>query len=126
MNVSRAHIAEGLTKLKVTGMRLELVKTPDGVAIINDAYNASPTSMKAAIELVEQMKGYGKKILVLGDMLELGEGEKRFMKKSGRLSTRTRSTFIYVWRTRCIYCKGALKHFPEHRVLHFNPEEKTV
>ena len=93
LNVSRAHIAEGLTKLKVTGMRLELVKTPDGVAIINDAYNASPTSMKAAIELVEQMKGYGKKILVLGDMLELGEGEKRFMKKSGRRSTRTRSTF---------------------------------
>ena len=33
LNVSRAHIAEGLTKLKVTGMRLELVKTPDGVAM---------------------------------------------------------------------------------------------
>ncbi|PRS11981.1 UDP-N-acetylmuramoyl-tripeptide--D-alanyl-D-alanine ligase [Bacillus paralicheniformis] len=125
LNVSRAHIAEGLTKLKVTEMRLELVKTPDGVAIINDAYNASPTSMKAAIELVEQIKGYGKKMLVLGDMLELGEGEKVFHEEIGQAVNPDSIDFLFTYGELGAYiAKGALNHFPEHRVLHFNPENK--
>ncbi|MCY8499831.1 UDP-N-acetylmuramoyl-tripeptide--D-alanyl-D-alanine ligase, partial [Bacillus atrophaeus] len=70
--------AKGLSGLKVTGMRLELLKSESGISIINDAYNASPTSMKAAIELIESMEGYGKKMLVLGDMLELGDLEQEF------------------------------------------------
>lgn len=53
--------AKGLSSLKVTGMRLELMKTDSGISIINDAYNASPTSMKAAIQLTESLEGYGKK-----------------------------------------------------------------
>lgn len=53
--------AKGLSGLKVTGMRLELIKTESGLSIINDAYNASPTSMKAAIQLTESLEGYGKK-----------------------------------------------------------------
>lgn len=52
--------AKGLSGLKVTGMRLELIKTDSGISIINDAYNASPTSMKAAIQLTESLEGYGK------------------------------------------------------------------
>src|SRR5699024_1624321 len=44
----------------------------NGSFIINDAYNASPTSMKAAIDVVRQMDGFNHKILVLGDILELG------------------------------------------------------
>src|SRR5699024_6782214 len=43
------------------------------VSIINDAYNASPTSMKAAIEVVKQITGFSKKVLILGDIRELGD-----------------------------------------------------
>ncbi|MFP9036092.1 glutamate ligase domain-containing protein, partial [Enterococcus faecalis] len=67
----------------VTGMRLELIKADSGLSIINDAYNASPTSMKAAIQLTESLEGYGKKMLVLGDMLELGDLEETFHKECG-------------------------------------------
>ena len=49
-----------------------------GEKIINDAYNASPTSMYAAIELIAHLPGYKNKILVLGDMLELGPEEEEF------------------------------------------------
>ncbi|MGG5254723.1 UDP-N-acetylmuramoyl-tripeptide--D-alanyl-D-alanine ligase [Neobacillus sp. SM06] len=69
---------EKLSTLKLTNMRMELVKGKKGEKIINDAYNASPTSMMAAIELVSNLQGHKKKILVLGDMLELGPEEKQY------------------------------------------------
>ncbi|RDW18467.1 UDP-N-acetylmuramoyl-tripeptide--D-alanyl-D-alanine ligase [Oceanobacillus arenosus] len=62
-----------LLSLEQTSMRFELMEGRGGASIINDAYNASPTSMKAAIEVVKQMKGFKSKVLVLGDVLELGE-----------------------------------------------------
>lgn len=59
-------------KLKVSSMRMEQSLHESGALIINDAYNASPSSMKSAINTVSEM-GYNKKILVLGDILELGD-----------------------------------------------------
>jgi UDP-N-acetylmuramoyl-tripeptide--D-alanyl-D-alanine ligase len=76
-------MAEGLKKVKLTNMRMELVEGKHGEKIINDAYNASPTSMMAAIELVSNLQGYKKKILVLGDMLELGPQEKQYHRQIG-------------------------------------------
>jgi UDP-N-acetylmuramoyl-tripeptide--D-alanyl-D-alanine ligase len=74
---------EGLSTLKLTQMRMELVEGAKGEKIINDAYNASPTSMNAAIELISNLPGYEKKILVLGDMLELGPLEEEFHNQIG-------------------------------------------
>lgn len=72
LNVSEAMIQEGLHSLELTSMRFELLKGANDVSIINDAYNASPTSMKAAINVVKQMKGFKEKVLILGDIFELG------------------------------------------------------
>jgi UDP-N-acetylmuramoyl-tripeptide--D-alanyl-D-alanine ligase len=69
---------------KITGMRLELIQSKSGVSVINDAYNASPTSMVAAIKLLEDLKGFNQKFVVLGDMLELGENEKEYHLQVGR------------------------------------------
>jgi UDP-N-acetylmuramoyl-tripeptide--D-alanyl-D-alanine ligase len=74
----------GFATLKLTNMRMELVGGENGVKIVNDAYNASPTSMNAAIELISSLEGYNKKILVLGDMLELGPQEEDFHKRIGQ------------------------------------------
>jgi UDP-N-acetylmuramoyl-tripeptide--D-alanyl-D-alanine ligase len=71
-------VNEGLANIKLTNMRMELVEGRHGEKIINDAYNASPTSMMAAIELISNLQGYDQKILVLGDMLELGPQEERY------------------------------------------------
>ncbi|UAL52536.1 MULTISPECIES: UDP-N-acetylmuramoyl-tripeptide--D-alanyl-D-alanine ligase [Metabacillus] len=73
LGVPQEKISEGLKTIQMTGMRLELTKTKENLAVINDAYNASPTSMKAAIRLACDMQGYNQKILVLGDILELGD-----------------------------------------------------
>ncbi len=71
-------IQNGLSHLKLTNMRMEMVEGSNGERIINDAYNASPTAMRAAIELVSELTGFKRKFLVLGDMLELGEEERDF------------------------------------------------
>ncbi|MGM0877281.1 MAG: UDP-N-acetylmuramoyl-tripeptide--D-alanyl-D-alanine ligase [Bacillota bacterium] len=82
--VNEEAIAEGFRSIKITGMRLELIQSKSGVSVINDAYNASPTSMVAAIKLLEDLKDFNQKFVVLGDMLELGENEKEFHLKVGR------------------------------------------
>lgn len=73
LNIGAEHIRQGLENLNITSMRFEILKGQQDVSIINDAYNASPTSMKASIDVVKQMKNYHNKVLVLGDMFELGE-----------------------------------------------------
>ncbi len=77
-NIPYAKMNEGFADLKLTNMRMEMVEGQNGVKVINDAYNASPTSMRAAIDLVSTLPGFTTKILVLGDMLELGEKEEEF------------------------------------------------
>jgi len=51
----------------------ELKRNYNGLKIINDAYNASPQSMEAAIDVLKDISGEGRTFAVLGDMLELGE-----------------------------------------------------
>ncbi|SES64583.1 UDP-N-acetylmuramoyl-tripeptide--D-alanyl-D-alanine ligase [Natronincola peptidivorans] len=64
-------IREGLLKHEASKMRMEIISNCD-VKIINDAYNASPDSMKAALRVLGDIKG-ARKIAVLGDMFELGD-----------------------------------------------------
>ena len=64
-------IAAGLASVSLTGMRLEVKPGIFGSKLIDDSYNASPASTKAALELLAA-SGDGRKLAVLGDMYELG------------------------------------------------------
>ncbi|ALA54741.1 UDP-N-acetylmuramoyl-tripeptide--D-alanyl-D-alanine ligase [Shouchella clausii] len=80
LGFSNAMIQKQLSSLAITGMRLEKLKGPNGSTIINDAYNANPTSMKAAIETVKELPHYKRRVLVLGDIYELGQDEEALHK----------------------------------------------
>ena len=67
-------IESGLKELKISNMRFQEIKVGEDI-YINDAYNASPTSMKAAIDTLNEIYNDKYKIAILGDMLELGENE---------------------------------------------------
>lgn len=75
LNFSSEDINIGLGQIALTTMRLEKLRGKNGALIINDAYNASPTSMKAGIEALKELQGYRERILILGDMYELGANE---------------------------------------------------
>jgi UDP-N-acetylmuramoyl-tripeptide--D-alanyl-D-alanine ligase len=68
-----ATIAAGLTQTAAVPGRLELVRLASGARVINDAYNAAPESVRAALAVLADEPTAGRRIAVLGDMLELGE-----------------------------------------------------
>lgn len=72
LGVALAHMADALSGAAMTGMRMEVLSTASGVTILNDTYNANPTSMRAAVETLSQLRGCNRRIAVLGDMGELG------------------------------------------------------
>ena len=74
---------ESLKRFKNSSGRLELRPWISGSKLINDSYNANPDSMKAAIEVISQFNTKGKKILVIGDMKELGRFRKKLHKEIG-------------------------------------------
>ena len=67
-------IQSGLKEIQISNMRFQEIKVGEDI-YINDAYNASPTSMKAAIDTLNEIYNDKYKIAILGDMLELGENE---------------------------------------------------
>ena len=122
--LSMEEMKEGLQSLKLTQMRMEMVEGKKGESIINDAYNASPTSMKAAIQLVSELDGFNTKVLVLGDMLELGEQEEEFHEEIGRLIDPEKIQHVFTFGPLGSFIgKGALKNFPEDRVHSFMDKE---
>ncbi len=76
-------ILEGIKNFELTKSRMEIIERKDKVRLINDSYNASYDSMKAAIEYLASQKTANKKITILGDMLELGEFSKELHEKVG-------------------------------------------
>ncbi|MFU0799219.1 MAG: UDP-N-acetylmuramoyl-tripeptide--D-alanyl-D- alanine ligase [Xylanivirga thermophila] len=71
-DVPMSLIQEALENFETGDMRLNVFNTQDGIKVIDDVYNASPASMKAAIDILHDFKGQ-RKIAILGDMLEMGE-----------------------------------------------------
>ncbi|GAB4273641.1 MAG: UDP-N-acetylmuramoyl-tripeptide--D-alanyl-D-alanine ligase [Coriobacteriia bacterium] len=72
MGVPQEEIAAGLEEAAVSPMRMESFVSAAGVLIVNDAYNASPSSMRAALKALCELTVSGRRFAVLGDMAELG------------------------------------------------------
>ena len=67
-------IGEAVKNIGLTGMRFQIIENGN-TTYINDAYNASPMSMEKSLETFSQIYNDRLKVVVLGDMLELGENE---------------------------------------------------
>ncbi|HEY7281382.1 MAG TPA: cyanophycin synthetase, partial [Actinomycetota bacterium] len=73
LGVSPGEIAAALKDARVSGWRMETFETPGGLRVVNDAYNANPTSMAAALKAARWMSRGGRCVAVLGAMAELGD-----------------------------------------------------
>jgi UDP-N-acetylmuramoyl-tripeptide--D-alanyl-D-alanine ligase len=80
-------ILQGLERAQTPGRRMRPVTLPNGALLIDDCYNANPSSTKAALlTLTHLVKGKGRAIAVLGDMLELGQTELDLHRDVGRFA----------------------------------------
>ena len=76
LGVSMDEASQGLQEYAPVGMRQRIETIGDGIVAINDAYNANPVSMRAALETLGALSG--RRFAILGDMLELGVEEHAF------------------------------------------------
>ncbi len=83
VGLSGKEILRGLKGVELPEHRFALLSLPGGWRVIDDAYNANPASMDAALEALVQLTGTGKKAAILGDMLELGRDAGEFHRMLG-------------------------------------------
>ncbi len=76
-------VASGLAEAEGGEMRMEMVRLGAGIRLLNDAYNASPLSMRAALDTLAALEAE-RKVAVLGDMLELGKFSAEAHREAGR------------------------------------------
>ncbi|MDR2888898.1 MAG: UDP-N-acetylmuramoyl-tripeptide--D-alanyl-D-alanine ligase [Lachnospiraceae bacterium] len=87
LGLSPIEMQRGIGGLKAVKGRGNIINLPEGI-LIDDCYNANPVSMKAALDLLQMATG--RRVAILGDMLELGEEEQTMHETIGRYAvTRT-------------------------------------
>ena len=96
LGLTAGEIKEGLEVFTPVPGRMNILKTGKGIHIIDDTYNANPGSMEAAIKTLKSLKGKGRGILILGDMLELGEHAGSLHREMGSKAARSGMERIYV------------------------------
>ena len=82
LKINPTKIKEGIENITPIPSRLELKEGKKRAAIIDDTYNANPSSFLSAIEVLNEFPG--KKILVIGDMAELGENSRIYHQELSR------------------------------------------
>lgn len=83
MKIHLEDIKKGLAKFKNLAMRQQILNV-NGITIIDDSYNASPDSVKSSIRVLRSLNFGGKNVVVMADMLELGEKSREIHKELGR------------------------------------------
>lgn len=87
LGLNAGHCAAALAGYVTSGMRQNIVHR-GGVTFIEDCYNANPDSMQAALAILSEMDTQGRRMAVLGDMLELGKVSESAHRELGRQAAR--------------------------------------
>lgn len=84
--VSWSDIESGMRATRASRWRMEVIERPDDVVVVNDAYNANPDSMAAALRAIVSVPARRRRVAVLGDMRELGRHAEAAHTNIGRLA----------------------------------------
>lgn len=124
--ISYENIKKGLLNVDKTSMRNELVKCKD-FTILNDAYKSNPSSVLAALNTMYSMLGYDQKIVILGDMLGIGDEIVAMHKDIGIKINPNEIDYVLTYGEFGRYIsEAAIINFGKERVFHFNDKGELV
>jgi len=122
LGLSLQEAASGISLFKTVGQRQNIIKK-ENFTIIEDCYNASPDSMKAALDVLRTLEG-NKKIAVLGDILELGKSAPILHEKVGKSAFGIDTLILYGEYAQS-YKKGAMSvGLSQEKIFCFEAAEK--
>jgi len=81
-------IVETLSRLEATSMRGRILRFSEGFTVIDDSYNSNPEALKSMIEVLSRLPKFQRRILVAGEMLELGTASKSLHHECGVFAAR--------------------------------------
>jgi len=119
-------IERGLSSFKPLDLRMQLSNFYNDIKILNDSYNASPLSVKSALETLAEAAQNNRKIAILGDMLELGEKTDFYHREIGKeVAKLSIDTLITVGQGGKIIAQSSKEEgMAEERVFSFEKNEK--
>ena len=123
LGLSGEEIQRGFSKCQSSKNRAELIEL-DGFDILDDAYKSNPQALLTGLDMTYMLNGYSKKIVVLADMLELGDDEESLHYEIGEKINPNQIDYclFYGPLSKHMY-EGALKNFPKSRVFYFENKE---
>jgi UDP-N-acetylmuramoyl-tripeptide--D-alanyl-D-alanine ligase len=95
LGIGLAALAGGLEAFQPPGMRMEVTQLPTGVTVLNDAYNANPASMAAALQTLAASRGR-RRVAALGEMRELGDEAPRAHRELGAAAAEARIDALFL------------------------------
>jgi UDP-N-acetylmuramoyl-tripeptide--D-alanyl-D-alanine ligase len=110
LGLGEGEIVDGLAAAEPVPGRLVPLTGPGGALLIDDTYNANPASTGAALEVLTEVAPAGRRIAVLGDMLELGEASQRaHLEVGARAARRELALLVTVGELGASIGRGALE-----------------
>jgi UDP-N-acetylmuramoyl-tripeptide--D-alanyl-D-alanine ligase len=92
--ITAADAVNVLRNLKVGDMRGRLLEFAGGFALINDSYNSNPVALAAMIELLAKTGNHRRRILAVGEMLELGPDSAKLHREAGRYAASSKLDYV--------------------------------
>jgi len=126
-DVNLVNVSEVLREMKSPKGRMSLIPGIKNTNIIDDTYNASPDSTLAALQVLKELKPEGRKVVILGDMKELGEQSEAGHRKVGSLVAQVADILVVIGDAALFIADQAQKNgLSEKFIGHFTEAEAAA
>ena len=126
LGLDQNEVKSGLVKVRPANNRSSMIEL-DGFDVLDDSYKSNPQSLRSGLATCKLLDGYNNKIVVLGDMLELGDKEDELHYEVGLdIDPKDIHYCLFFGNLSYHMYKGALNNFPKDRAFHFTDKDDLI